>query len=79
MEKIPDLIAFQKFYEEIKYLEHLKDIKQHEQFLYENYEPVLRIAATSSSPFTDFSKENYDTFTRLKWRWVENNITSKIP
>jgi hypothetical protein len=43
------------------------------------YEPTLRIAATSSRPFADFSKENYDTLTRLKWRWVENNISSKIP
>jgi hypothetical protein len=39
----------------------------------------LQIAAISSRPFADFSKENYDTLTRLKWRWVEENIASKIP
>jgi len=75
VEKIPDLIAFQKFFEKIKYLEHLKDANKHEDILYEMYEPILRIAATSSQPFADFTQENYDSLTRLKWRWVENNIT----
>ena len=55
IERIPDLIAFQKFFEKVKYLEHLKDANTHEDFLYEMYEPILRIAATSSRPFTDFT------------------------
>jgi hypothetical protein len=79
VERIPDLILFQKFFEKIRYLEYLKDAKKHEGFLYEIYEPTLRIAATSSLPFADFTKDNYDTLFRLKWRWLENNIISKIP
>jgi hypothetical protein len=58
----------------VKYLEHLGDPNKHESFLYEVYEPTLQIAATSSRPFADFSKDNFETLTRLKFRWVEANI-----
>lgn len=71
-DKIPQLIQFQKFYEEVKYLSNLKDINLQEQFLYEMYEPTLKIAGTSSRAFKNFTKENYDTFTRLKWRWLNS-------
>ena len=33
--------------------------------MYEIYEPTLKIAGTSSRTFKDFTKENYDTFSRL--------------
>ena len=35
----------------------------------------MNVAATSSRPFSDFTQLNYDTLTRLKWRW----LASKIP
>jgi hypothetical protein len=38
----------------------------------------LEIAATSSRPFADFSKDNMDTLTRLKWRWVNNHLSRKV-
>jgi hypothetical protein len=44
--------------------------------LYEIYEPTLKIAGTSSRPFKDFTKENYDTFSRLKWRWLNSAIAN---
>jgi len=45
--------------------------------LYEIYEPTLKIAGTSSRAFKDFTKENYDTFSRLKWRWLNSTIANK--
>ena len=41
------------------------------------YEPTLKIAGTTSRPFKDFTKENYDTFARLKWRWLNSAIAGK--
>jgi hypothetical protein len=45
--------------------------------IFDIYQPTLKIAGTSSRPFKNFTKENYDTFTRLKWRWLNSTITSK--
>jgi len=45
--------------------------------LYEIYEPTLKIAGTSSRTFKDFTKENYDTFSRLKWRWLNSAMANK--
>jgi hypothetical protein len=45
--------------------------------IYEIYQPTLKIAGTSSRPFKNFTKENYDTFTRLKWRWLNSTIDLK--
>jgi hypothetical protein len=45
--------------------------------LFEIYEPTLKIAGTSSRAFNNFTKENYDTFNRLKWRWLNSAILSK--
>ena len=77
--KIPQLIDFQKFYEQVKYLKGFDEAANHEQFLYEIYEPTLKIAGTSSRAFQDFTKENYDTFSRLKWRWLNSAIANKPP
>ena len=76
-EKIPLLIEYQKFYEQVKYLQSFNEVDNHEQFLYEIYEPTLKIAGTSSKTFNDFTKENYDTFSRLKWRWLNSVIANK--
>ncbi len=54
-------------------------MNKHEDFLYEIYEPTLKIAGTSSRPFIGFSKENLDQFTRLKWRWIYNNLKQENP
>ena len=77
LEKIPKLIEFEKFYEQVKYLKNLNDIDRQEQFFYEIYEPTLKIAGTSSRAFKDFSKENYDTFSRLKWKWLNSVIANR--
>ena len=77
--KIPLLIDFQKIYEQVKYLKGFNEAANHEQFLYEIYEPTLRIAGTSSRAFQNFTKENYDTFSRLKWRWLNSAIVKKSP
>ncbi len=34
----------------------------------------MKIAATSFRPFTDFTPGNYDTLTRLKWRWLASKM-----
>jgi hypothetical protein len=36
----------------------------------------MKVVATSFRPFTDFTQENYDTLTRLKWRWLASKIDS---
>ena len=74
LKRMPELIQFQISYEKLKYLSNFKDAEQHETFFYEVYEPILKIAATSSRPFTDFKQENNDTLTRLKWRWLASRI-----
>jgi hypothetical protein len=43
-------------------------------FFYDVYEPILKIAGTSSRPFTDFTQANNDTLTRLKWRWLSLRV-----
>ena len=55
LEKLPDLIEYQNFYEKIKYLENLKYQEKHEDFFYEIFEPTLKLAATSSRPFSNFT------------------------
>jgi hypothetical protein len=34
----------------------------------------MKMAATSFRPFTDFTQANYDTLTRLKWRWLASKV-----
>lgn len=77
LQNIPQLIKFQKNYENMKYLINLEKADEHEQFIYEIYEPVLKLAATSFRPFTDFSQINYDSLTRLKWRWLGKKLAPK--
>ena len=74
LKRIPELIDFQKTYEKVKYLCGIKEPQKQEQFLYEVYEPILKIAGTSFRPFTDFSQTNNDTFSRLKWKWLATNF-----
>jgi hypothetical protein len=35
----------------------------------------MKVAGTSFCPFTDFTQANYDTLTRLKWRWLASKIS----
>jgi hypothetical protein len=35
----------------------------------------LKIAATSSRPFTAFTQANYDSLSRLKWRWLDKKLS----
>jgi hypothetical protein len=58
LQKIPDLIEIQKYFEKLKYLLHFENEEENESFIYEIYEPVLKIAATSSRPFTGFTQAN---------------------
>jgi hypothetical protein len=73
--KSPELIQFQISYEKLKYLGNFKDVEQHETFFYEAYEPILKMAASSSRPFKNFTQANNDTLTRLKWRWVASKVS----
>ena len=78
MQKIPELIENQKYFEKVKYLFHFQNEEEIESFIYEIYEPLFKIAATSSRPFTGFTQTNYDTLTRLKWRWLDYKLRSNV-
>ncbi len=75
LQKVPDLIELQKSYEKVKYFSHFQRKEVAEEFIFEVYEPILNIAATSSRPFTNFSQDNYDSLTRLKWKWIHKNLS----
>jgi hypothetical protein len=81
LEKIPELIQFQIAYEKLKYLGNFKDAEKHEIFFYEVYEPIMKIAATSCRPFSDFKQVNNDSLFRLKWRWLvsRGNLNNQGP
>jgi hypothetical protein len=70
LKRIPEIIKFQKSYEKLKYLWSFNDADKHETFFYKEYEPILKIAATSCRPFTDFKQANNDSLFRLKMRWL---------
>ena len=70
LKRVPELIEFQKTYEKVKYLTHLNIVEEQDTFIYEIYQSLMKVAATSSRPFTDFTQANYDTLTRFKWRWL---------
>jgi hypothetical protein len=70
IEKIPLFLELRTLFEKVEYLAILKNAAELEKFLFENYLPIMKVAAASYSPFTDFSQENYDTLTRMKWRWA---------
>lgn len=74
LKKIPELIDFTNHYKRVEYLSALQNKNEHETFLFSIYEPIMKLAATSSSPFTDFKQENYDSLTRLKWRWLSSRL-----
>ncbi len=57
----------------------LEYTSKHEQFLFEIFEPTLKIAATSGNPFTDLTYENLETLTSLKKMWLGKNSASQIP
>jgi len=76
LQKIPQLIEFQKIYEKMIYLYNLEKEEKIEAFIYEIYEPVMKIAGTFFHPFTDFTQVNYDVLTRLKWRWLGTKVNS---
>ena len=58
--KIPELIDFINHYKRVEYLSALQNKDEHENFIFSIYKPILKIAATSSRPFTGFSPQNYD-------------------
>jgi hypothetical protein len=74
LQKIPQLKEFQEFFKKLRYLFRLEIEDEIEAFIYENYQSVLKIACTSSRPFTGFTQENYDALTRLKWRWYGEKV-----
>ncbi len=74
LQKIPQLIDIQYSFEKIKYLSKLNKPEEHENFIYQNYEPIMKLAASSFRPFTGFTQANYDTLTRLKWRWLASKV-----
>ena len=78
LQKIPELIEIQKYFEKVKYLFHFQNEQENESFIFEIYEPILKIAAISSRPFTGFTQTNYDTLTRLKWRWLDKKFSSNV-
>ena len=74
LQKVPEMVELQISYEKVKYFVNFQKIEVVEEFIFEVYEPILNIAATSSRPFTNFSQENYDYLTRLKWKWIHKNL-----
>ena len=70
IEKIPLFLELRTLFEKVEYLAIFKNAAELEKFLFENYLPIMKLAAASYRPFTDFSQENYDTLTRMKWRWA---------
>jgi hypothetical protein len=52
------------------HLWNFKDAEKLEEFFYKVYEDVLNIVGTSTRPFKNFDKDNYDSLTRLKWKWL---------
>lgn len=39
----------------------------------------MKIAGTSSGPFSNFTKENHETFSRLKWKWFHSQLEKGDP
>jgi hypothetical protein len=74
LQKIPQLKDFQEFFKKLRYLFLFENEDEIEAFIYENYQSVMKIACTSSRPFTGFTQENYDSLTRLKWRWYGEKV-----
>ncbi len=72
--KLPELNELRNTYDRVKYLSDFQNHEKHEEFLYQIYEPILQIVATSSRQFSDFSQGNYDTLTRLKWKWLGSRL-----
>jgi hypothetical protein len=60
LKKIPDLVQFRNQYKRVEYLNALQNKDEHENFIFSIYKPILKIAATSSRPFTGFSPQHYD-------------------
>jgi hypothetical protein len=52
----------------------LANYEETEEFLYANYKGTLQIAGTLPRKFKDFSKDNFEQFSRLKWRSIEERI-----
>jgi hypothetical protein len=78
LKKIPELLDFTNQFKRIEYLSALQNKDEHENFIYAIYEPIMKLAATSSRPFTGFSQQNYDSLTRLKWRWLGSRLGDGI-
>ena len=71
---IPDLNRFQQAYDKAAYLKVLENCALHEKFLFDNYKPTFPLLGNSGQPFKDFTKENQDYLTRLKWRSIESRL-----
>lgn len=71
LQKTAELIELQKFFDKVSYLLQFKKEDKNESLIFQIYEPIFKIAATSTRPFIGFTQMNYDTLTRLKWRWLD--------
>jgi hypothetical protein len=62
LEKVPELLNFNKFIERVTYLKKLPPNNESrvEEFLYEIYKPTLQIAATGNRAFVNFTKDNFE-------------------
>ncbi len=69
LEMIPELEKFQEAFDKVSYLKVLEKSDEHEKFLFDTYQPTLHLLGNSGPPFTDFTKENLECITRLKWRY----------
>jgi hypothetical protein len=75
LDKTSELLSYNKFIERVLYLKNLppKNGVGIEDFIYEIYKSTLKIAGTRTQAFSDFSKDNFEQFLRLKFKWINNN------
>lgn len=67
-----DLPNFNNFYESVKYLKGLEN--DHSEFLYKIYKPTLEISCIKARPLLNFTQENRDMLSSLKFRWLHDNL-----
>ena len=69
LKMIPDLVKFQEAYDKVSYLKVLEKSDEHEKFLFDTYRSTFLLLGNSGLPFKDFTKDNLEFLTRLKWRF----------
>lgn len=75
LDKASELQSYKEFIERVLYLKNLPPLNGEgiEDFIYKIYKPTLKIAGTRTQPFSDFTKDNFEQFLRLKFKWINNN------